>query len=373
MLDKILEYNIENIKAKEGDVVILRVDYNVPGAPKIDSQRFLQSLKTILFLKEKKCKILILSHRGNKEDSLLSFVSLLGQKGIKASFCSVPEISEIRNSIENNSIVLVENIRRNFLEENNDDRFAKELASLANFYINDAFSVSHRAHASIVGLPKYLESFFGFGMWREIENLSNLLENPDRPFLFISGGAKISTKIPLLKNLLEKADQIFIAGALANSFFLARGFETGISLADSPELAEPFIERENLYLPVDIVIVGPNGKIEKYPNEVREDEKIVDVGSKTMQAIFKLVDEAKTILWNGPLGNYENGFGETTEKLLTYLADSKSKTYLGGGDTLEILEERGNIEKYTFVSTGGGATLDFLATGTLLGIDAVIK
>lgn len=373
MQDKILEHKLENINLNSGGVVILRVDYNVPGIPTIKSQRFLQSLKSIEFLRSKGYKIIILSHRGNKEDSLLPFVDLLRQKGIEATFCERPEVEDIKKSIEENEIVLVENIRRNVLEEKNDDNFAKELSNLANVYVNDAFSSSHREHVSIVGLPKYLPSFFGFGMFSEIEHLSNVIENPEHPFLFISGGAKISTKIPLLKNFLEKADNVFVAGALANSFFHARGFETGISLADNPELAEPFLGRENLFLPVDVVVTGPSGNKERLVNEVREDENIVDVGTKTMEQLKDLISESKMVLWNGPLGNYENGFDKTTKDLLEFLANCNAKVYLGGGDTLVFLEEIGGFDKYTFVSTGGGATLDFLATGKLVGIEAVIK
>lgn len=373
MQDKIVQHKIENFNGAKGDVVILRVDYNLPGNPEITSLRFLQSLPTINFLKDKGCKIIIISHRGKKEDSLLPFIDLLKQKQIEASFCENPGVSEIKKSIEENEIVLVENIRRNELEEKNDDSFAKDLSSIANFYVNDAFSVSHREHASIVGLPKYLPSFFGFGILNEIENLSIVSENPEHPFLFISGGAKISTKVPLLKNFLDRADNVYVAGALANSFFEAQGFETGVSLADNPELAEPFLGRENLHLPVDVVVIGPNGTRERLLNEVTEDENIVDIGSKSMEQIFEMAREAKTILWNGPLGNYENGFDKTTNDLLAFLADVQGDVYLGGGDTLAILEKENSLGKYRFVSTGGGATLDFLAFGTLVGIEAVTK
>lgn len=373
MQDKINQHKIENFNGAKGDVVILRVDYNVPGIPEINSQRFLQSLPTINFLKDKGCKIIIISHRGKKEDSLLTFVDLLKQKQIEAFFCENPNVSDIKKCITENEIVLVENIRRNELEEKNDDSFAKELSSIANFYVNDAFSVSHREHASIVGLPKYLPSFFGFGILNEIENLSIVSENPNHPFLFISGGAKISTKVPLLKNFLDRADNVYVAGALANSFFEAQGFETGVSLADNPELTEPFLGRANLHLPVDVVVTGPNGVKERLLNEVTEDENIVDIGHKSMEQIFELAKEAKTILWNGPLGNYENGFDKTTNNLLSFLADVAGDVYLGGGDTLAILEKENSLGKYKFVSTGGGATLDFLAFGNLVGIEAIIK
>lgn len=373
MQDKITPHKIENFKGVRGDIVVLRVDYNVPGVPKIDSQRFLQSIPTINFLKEKGCKIIIISHRGKKEDSLLPFIDLLKQKQINAFFCENPNVEEIKKCIIENEIVLVENIRRNEMEEINDDSFAKEFASIANFYVNDAFSVSHRSHASVVGLPKYLPSFFGFGILNEIENLSIVSENPEHPFLFISGGAKISTKVPLLKNFLDRADNVYVAGALANSFFEAQGFETGVSLADNPELALPFLGRENLHLPVDVVVTGPNGTRERLLNEVTEDENIVDVGRKSMEQIFDLARVSKTILWNGPLGNYENGFNKTTNDLLSFLADVSGDVYLGGGDTLAILEKENSLEKYRFVSTGGGATLDFLAFGTLVGIKAVTK
>lgn len=373
MQKKILEHNLENIDLPIDSVVIVRVDYNVPNIPTIKSRRFLQSLKTIEFLKNKGYKIIILSHRGNIEDSLLSFVDLLREKKIEAVFCQKPNIDEIKKEIFENRIVLVENIRRNDLEEKNDENFSKELASLASAYINDAFSVSHRQHSSIVGLPKYLPSFFGFGILSEIYNLSNILEKPKHPFLFISGGAKIKTKIPLLKNFFNKAEYVFVAGALANSFFSARGFETGISLADNPELAQEFLGRENLFLPIDVVVTGQAGIKERLVNEVKKDENIVDVGPKTMDQLKDLINESKMILWNGPLGNYENGFDKTTKDLLLFLANSKAEVYLGGGDTLVFLEESGNFDKYTFISTGGGATLDFLAFGDLVGISSVIN
>ena len=240
-------------------------------------------------------------------------------------------------------------------------------------YVNDAFSASHRKHASIVGIPRHLPSYFGFQFRKEVENLTQAL-NPTKPFFFILGGAKCKTKIPLVKKFLPIADKIFIGGVPANNFFSEMGLETGRSFTESGDFGiSELAGNPKIMLPSDVVVKCAGGACVRKRDEVQKDDIISDAGPETVAEILAVARKSSFILWNGPLGNYEDGFDSGTANLLTGLSRVKGITIVGGGDTLTVALKMRLQNGFTFLSTGGGAMLDFLANGSLPGIDAVVR
>ena len=351
--------SIKTLKNLKGKKVIVRVDFNVPmHKGKVqDDFRIRKSLPTIEYLLKKGADILIITHLGRSgRDSL---------DPIKKYFFKISKFPKKR-------IEFYKNIRRFPGEKKNDPKFAKRLAELGDIYVNEAFSVSHREHASLVALPKLLPAYAGVQLLSEIKHLSHVVESPKSPFLCILGGAKISTKLPLIKKYLKVADNIFIGGALFNDFLEAQGFEVGKSLVD--ETIDPpknILNHPKLIFPSDVVVKGQRGLSSKNFNQVGKNESVVDIGKISVSILSSYIKEAKTILWNGPMGKYEELGGGATKNILEAVAKSKAKTFIGGGDTAEIINEMGLEKKFTFVSTGGGATLEFLANGTLPGIKAL--
>ena len=276
-----------------------------------------------------------------------------------------------------------ENVRRFEGEMKNDPTFGKYLATLADVYVNDAFSVSHREHASVVGAPKHLPSYAGLHLAEEVKNLSNALDNPKKPFLFILGGAKFSTKLPLIKKYLKVASTVFVGGALANDFLKAKGYEVGKSLTDDSDYDMEEILKEHVFarkkdkliLPVDVVVRNRSGVATKKSYEIGKTDTIVDIGSESIAELREQIKNSKLILWNGPLGKYESGGDFATKELLKEVLSTKAKVIIGGGDIVSVLSElypgKEDFGKNVFVSTGGGAMLDFLAKGTLPGIKAI--
>ncbi len=367
--------DIENLKGKR---VIVRVDFNVPMKDDkiMDDFRIKASLPTIEYLHKKGAVVIILSHIG--DDALMSLkpVAIRLKKFIpNLNFIETPIFSDITettvNNLKSGDIVLLENLRREIGEKKNSPSFARALSRYGNIYVNDAFSVSHRPHASVIGITKYLPGYAGLQLVDEINNLSKAF-NPKHPFLFILGGSKFETKIPLVKKFLRDADHVFIGGALANDFFKGRGFEVGHSLVGENNIQiKSFLKNTNLILPIDVVAAeGDKSRFAK-PNEVLSEESIVDIGKDTVELLGGLIEKASFILWNGPLGKYESGFSAGTEKILKLIAKSKAGSVVGGGDTVALISKLKLEDKLGFISTGGGATLDFLAKGTLPGIKAL--
>ena len=371
--------SIKELKNIKGKRVIMRVDFNVPikDGKVLDDFRIKASIPSITYLQKKGAIVLLIAHLGEDGSKSLKPAFLRLKKIIKNSkFLESDIFSEDTRKfladLKGGDVVLFENIRREDGEKKNTPSFARGLSRYGDIYANDAFSVSHRAHASVVGVPKFLPSYAGFQMIDEINNLSKAF-NPKHPFLLILGGAKFETKVPLIKKFLKKADNIFIGGAIANDFLKAKGYEVGTSLVGEGEMPsiKTFLKNENLIIPSD-VIVERNGKSYiKKANEVESDECILDIGDESVLDLKKLIDESKFVLWNGPLGKYEGGFGGGTEKTLKNLSKSKVFSIVGGGDTVSLITKLKLGNKLGFVSTGGGATLDFLATGTLPGIKAL--
>lgn len=367
--------SIKDLKDLSGKKVVLRVDFNVPmkDGVIIDDFRIKKSLPTILFLQKKGAKVIIITHLGEAGTESLLPISVRLKKYIKeVNFIPTSIFSDETekkvNEMKKGDIVLLENLRREIGETKNSPSFARALSRYGEIYINDAFSVSHREHASIVGITKYLPGYAGLQFISEIENLSKVF-NPTHPFLFILGGAKFDTKIPLIKKYLRSSDNIFIGGAIANDFFKVKGYETGTSLVDKGNFQIPLLlKAKNLILPIDVEVTKNSKSRFTKSSEVSPDENIVDVGPKTIEVLKDLIIKAGFILWNGPLGKYETGFGGATEEVLKMISKSKAKNIIGGGDIVAVVSKLKIEDKLGFVSTGGAATLDFLSKGTLPGI-----
>ncbi|MFA5737076.1 MAG: phosphoglycerate kinase [Candidatus Paceibacterota bacterium] len=357
--------NIKQLSVKQlaGKTTIVRVDYNVPlkGNKIVETFRIEQSWPTINFLLKRDAKILLISHLGDDGERSLKPIAKYLNYHYPTKLAG--NFEEANKLLVKNNLVLLENLRLWPGEKNNDLFFAKELAKLGDFYINDAFSVCHRTHASVVGLSKYLPSYAGFRLIEEVKNLERVLK-PKLPLVVILGGAKFKTKIPLIKKL-TKAKNIFLGGALANSFLKAKGFNVGDSIVDSElDYIKPFLKKKNIKLPIDVLVVNKSGNsMTKKSCEINSREAIFDVGSETIEEIKNAVSKAKTVLWNGPIGWFEKGYVEGTLEIAKILAEAKAFTIVGGGDTLAAIKKLKLESKFDFVSTGGGSMLDYVASG----------
>lgn len=354
--------SIKKLKNLKNKKVIVRVDFNVPieNGKVVDNFRIKKGIPTIKYLVDKGAKVLILMHLGKDGNSDINPV-------IKEFF----KLSKIKKEY----IVFAPNVRAFLGEEKNETDLAKDFASLGDYYVNDAFSVSHRAHASVVGIPKYLPSYAGLQLEEEVKNLSIPFKNKKKPFLFILGGAKFGTKIPLIKKYLTSADFVFIGGALMNNLIKMLGYEVGSSLVDEDSYAEVkrILKNKKLILPIDVLVINKDKLINKKLNEINKDDTIIDIGKDTSLILKEKIQKSKLILWNGPLGRYEDRGEKQTKEIIKTIAKLKTKpiSIIGGGDTVALISEMKMEKNFTFVSTGGGATLDFLAKGTLVGIKAL--
>ena len=347
-------------KNLKGKIILLRVDFNVPivSGKVLDDFRIKSSLPTIKFLIKKNVKkIILITHLGKD-----------GKQKLTPIINSFFKISKLPKS----KVEFLENIRKFKGEEKNSLSFTIDLAKKGDIYVNDAFSVSHREHASIIGLPKVLPAYAGFQLEEEVKNLSHAFKNPRRPFLFILGGAKFSTKMPLINKYLKSADYVFIGGALANDFLKADGHIVGKSLVDESKYDfRKILKSKKLILPIDVLVKSGKFLVNKRVEEVGIDDYILDIGIETIKNLTPIIKKSKLILWNGPLGKYEDGGAEATKKILKLIGKGKAESIIGGGDTVALISKMKIEKKFSFVSTGGGSTLDFLANGTLPGIKAL--
>lgn len=390
MVKTIKEKDLQNKK------VIMRVDYNVTlvNGQIQSSKKIDDTFQTIDYLINQNCSIILLSHFGrvksaeDKENNSLKpiyeYIKNLNKYDIY--FCGTPkgnELVEKVRSLAPKQILLVENTRfldlEDKLESNCDDGLSQYWASLAEFYIDDAFGSMHRNHASVTGIPKYLPSAIGFLAEKEINNLNVLLNNPPKPFVVIMGGAKLEDKIELIYTLAEKADYMLLGGGIANTFLKAAGFHLGASLysKESVEVAKALMQEfpDKIILPKD-VITSPSFSETIYElkpiHEVEIDDVIGDIGYEAINNYKKIIDNAATIFINGTVGMYEKlQFSNGTQEILRIVGEAKGIKVVGGGDALSAVKKFKQEEKMNFISTGGGATLSYIANGTLPGIEAI--
>jgi phosphoglycerate kinase len=344
-----------------GKKVILRVDFNAPvKSGKVENDfKIKKTLPTIRLLKKAGAKIIIISHISKGRGKTLAPIAKHFNKHIKSKFVPFVVGAKVKKEIskmKNSEIIILENLRSEKGEEANDKVFAKKLASLGDIFINEAFGVSHRINASLVELPKFLPSYAGLLFMEEIRHLQSSFKSK-HPFLLILGGIKAESKLRVLERFLKIADNIFIGGGLSNCFFLAQGFDIGDSVYDKTVNIKRYLNNEKIVLPVDVRKKG---------------NQILDIGPNSSEVLNALIAEAKFILWSGPLGNFEaKGFEKGTVDAIRSLVKSKARTLIGGGDTVSAIDKLGLLKKFSFVSTGGGAMLTFLAKGTLPGIEAL--
>ncbi len=366
-----------------GKRVLLRLDLNVPVENGIvtDTYRMERAIETVDFLRDKEAQTIIIAHCEGKDSSSLvpMWHYLNGYFPVDFSpTYFTPEALEKVLNLKNKGVLLFENLRINEGEKTNDKDFTKKLAAMADIYIDDAFGAMHRSHASIVGVPEFLPHYGGLLLRGEIEHLSRVFK-PEHPFVFILGGAKFDTKLPLIKKYLETADVVFVAGALANDIIAAKGFEVGQSLVSDGNFGiDELIKNPKIQTFVDVSVRDKEGNISfKKINEVDVDDYIGDAGPETIEILKNLLSDAKTVVWNGPLGNYEEGFKDKTESLAEIIAGLTQtnglESVVGGGDTVASINNLDLNHKFSFISTGGGAMLDYLVNETLPGIQALEK
>ncbi len=381
----------------KGKIVFLRVDFNVPLDEECkigDDSRIKAALPTINYLHKQKAKIVVASHLGRPKGKYIPRFSLkpvaerlselIPQEVILAPDVIGEEVLKLKKELTEDQTLLLENLRFHKGETANDSSFAQLLAQEVNYYVNDAFGASHRSHASVVGIPKYVrKSAAGFLLKKEVDYLSKAVHSPPKPYVAILGGAKVSDKIPVIENLLNKADSILIGGAMAYTFFKAQGYEVGRSLVeeDKIELARLLLDRAqeekvNFYLPSDHLVAAEKDSDAEVKTvgspPLPSDLMGLDIGPKTVEKYSEIIAKAKTIFWNGPMGVFEiDEFSQGTMKIAEAVANSEALSIVGGGDSVAAVYKAGVSEKISHISTGGGASLEFMANETLPGIEAL--
>ncbi len=379
-----------------GKKVLVRCDFNVPQDENgniTDTRRIVGALPTIKYLLEHNAKVILCSHLGRPKGEVNPKFSLepvqkelskeLGIEVKLASDIIGESAKTLTSNMKEGEVVLLENVRFDKREEENDKEFSKELASLAEIYVNDAFGTAHRAHASTAGVSEFLPAVSGFLIEKELKFLGDALNNPERPFVAILGGKKVSDKIMVINNLLEKVDTLIIGGGMAYTFLKAQGMNIGTSVCedDKIELAKELLKKAEeknvkLILPEDVVIANAfdenaESKVVK-ANEIEDGWMGMDIGPATISKCKEVLQNAKTIMWNGPMGVFEmSKFACGTNEIAKILASLDATTVIGGGDSASAVEKAGVSDKITHISTGGGASLEFLEGKVLPGIDCL--
>jgi len=352
----------------KGKRVLLRVDFNVLGKENrvIDILRIKKTLPTIKFFKNQGAKIIILSYlsegRGLSLKPVADFINKNCFSVDFSKFITGGKTQKKIASMSNGDILILENLHRDRKNKKkdlkNDKKFSAELAALGDIFVNDAFAQCHRKYSSIVGIPEFLPSYAGFLLKQEVKNLS-LVFKPKHPFLLILGGVKFESKLGILEKFMKIADKIFIGGALANNFFRAKGIDIGKSVFDPKVSVKKYLNNPKIILPADFK---------------KENGRILDIGPKAIKELSCLIENSKFILWNGPMGNFEEkNLSSGTFSVAKLIAKTRAVSIVGGGDTVAAITKLGLISKFSFVSTAGGAMLEFLAKGTLPGIEALLK
>ncbi len=381
-----------------GKKVLVRCDFNVPQDENgniTDTRRIVGAIPTIKYLIEHNAKVILCSHLGRpkgevkKEFSLEPVQKELSKElGIEVKLANdiVGESAKtLTQNMKEGEIVLLENVRFDKREEENDREFSKELASLADIYVNDAFGTAHRAHSSTAGVAEFLPAVSGFLIEKEIKFLGEALNNPKRPFVSIIGGKKVSDKISVINNLLDKVDTLLIGGGMAYTFFKAMGLNIGTSLCEDDKLdfAKELMTKAKekgvkLLLPVDVVVAkefasDAESKVVKI-DQIEDGWEGMDIGPETIKMFEEVLKEAKTIMWNGPLGVFEfDKFAKGTNEIAKMIGNSEAISVIGGGDSAAAIEKAGMADKMTHISTGGGASLEFLEGKKLPGIECLLE
>lgn len=389
-----MKKSIEQVKNLANKNVLLRVDFNVPikGGKILDNYKIKKSLATIKFLIEKRAKVILVSHLGRPEgvEKKLSLKPVAAelekflQKKVKV--LDVLNLQKTKTQIDKlfpSDVVMLENIRFAKGESENSEKFAKELAGLADIFVLDGFAVAHRQAASVTGVAKYLPAFAGLLLEEEVEGLDRALKSPKKPFVVVLGGIKTETKIPVLKNLLKKANYILVGGGILNTYLWAKGYKVGNSLVDKKLKKEilQYCSKRKVILPVDVIVGGKDGKlaraVEVKKLNVKKDLGIFDIGPKTIKLFSRYIKKSKTVVWNGALGYFEQHpyqYGTYSVARLV-AARSKGKAYgiTGGGETIEVLKKLHLISDVDLASTGGGSMLEYLSGKKLPGIESLTK
>lgn len=399
--DETITY-LEDIKKDEieNKKVLVRVDFNVPLNEKLqisDDTRIVAALNTIQYLLSHHCSIILMSHLGRPEGQIVDRLKmdpvathledLLKQKILKLDECIGEEIQKAIAELKPGDIVLLENLRFHPEEKKNDPDFSRQLASLADIYINDAFGAAHRAHASTAGVTAYLPSYAGFLMEKEVKCLNRLLSEPEKPFVSIIGGAKVSDKIEVLEKLIEICDALLIGGGMVFTFLAAKGYEVGKSILEKDYI--DYVKKltdsaqkhnKKIIIPTDIVTAREfKASAESFNvpvNAIEKDMFGMDIGESTIELFNKEIEKARTIFWNGPLGVFEmEKFARGTNQIASKIASLGKNVFsvVGGGDSIAALNQFGLADKISHVSTGGGASLEFLSGKKLPGLEALKK
>lgn len=388
---------IKDIDVK-GKKVIVRVDFNVPldaNGKITDDKRIVGALPTIKYLVDNGAKTILVSHLGRPKNGFEDKFSmkptatrlseLLGKEVVMASDVIGDDAKAKAADLKDGEVLMLENVRFHKEEEKNDPAFAKELSTLAEVYVNDAFGTAHRAHASTAGLANYLPAVCGFLIGKELEFMGKALTNPERPFVAILGGAKVSDKIGVIENLLEKVDSLIIGGGMAYTFLKAQGYNIGTSICENEklDLAKTLLEKAkekgvNLMLPVGNVVgreFKNDTEAQSVPSDKIQDGWMgMDIDDATIEKFSNTIKSAKTVVWNGPMGVFEfPNFAKGTKEVAKAVAESGAISIVGGGDSAAAVEQLGYADKITHISTGGGASLEYLEGKVLPGIDVLMN